>query len=60
VVRLRDQLRKLEIETEAQILYQFQQEGGDREHPEFDPLELDRYSLLQHCRVPWANLPATW
>lgn len=47
VVRLRDQLRKLEIETEAQILYQFQQEGGDREHPEFDPLELDRYSLLQ-------------
>jgi chemosensory pili system protein ChpA (sensor histidine kinase/response regulator) len=47
VVRLRDQLRNLEIETEAQILYQFQQEGGDREHPEFDPLELDRYSLLQ-------------
>ncbi|MDE2196791.1 MAG: Hpt domain-containing protein, partial [Gammaproteobacteria bacterium] len=47
VVRLRDQLRKLEIETEAQILYQFQQEGGEKEHPEFDPLELDRYSLLQ-------------
>lgn len=47
VVRLRDQLRKLEIETEAQILYQFQQESGNREHPEFDPLELDRYSLLQ-------------
>ncbi|MGH8321388.1 MAG: Hpt domain-containing protein, partial [Gammaproteobacteria bacterium] len=47
VVRLRDQLRQLEIETEAQILYQFQQEGGARENPEFDPLELDRYSLLQ-------------
>ncbi|MGH8283411.1 MAG: Hpt domain-containing protein [Gammaproteobacteria bacterium] len=47
VVRLRGQLRQLEIETEAQILYQFQQEGGAREHPEFDPLELDRYSLLQ-------------
>ncbi|MGH8279518.1 MAG: Hpt domain-containing protein [Gammaproteobacteria bacterium] len=47
VERVRDQLRKLEIETEAQILYRFQQEGGDREHPEFDPLELDRYSLLQ-------------
>jgi chemosensory pili system protein ChpA (sensor histidine kinase/response regulator) len=47
VVRLRDQLRKLEIETEAQILHQFQQEGGDHAHPEFDPLELDRYSLLQ-------------
>ena len=47
VVRLRDQLRKLEIETEAQILYQFQQESSDPDHPEFDPLELDRYSLLQ-------------
>jgi chemosensory pili system protein ChpA (sensor histidine kinase/response regulator) len=47
VVRLRDQLRKLEIETEAQILYQFQQEGDSRANPDFDPLELDRYSLLQ-------------
>jgi len=47
VVRLRDQLRKLEIETEAQILYQFQQESGKPDNPEFDPLELDRYSLLQ-------------
>ena len=47
VVRLRDQLRKLEIETEAQILYQFQQESGKLDYPEFDPLELDRYSLLQ-------------
>ena len=47
VVRLRDQLRKLDIETEAQILHQWQQEGGDKGHPEFDPLELDRYSLLQ-------------
>ncbi|MCC6505580.1 MAG: Hpt domain-containing protein [Aquimonas sp.] len=44
--RLRDQLRKLEIETEAQILsrYQRQQDEGDTE---FDPLELDRFSTLQ-------------
>lgn len=47
VVRLRDQLRKLEIETEAQILYQYEQETGDEAHQDFDPLELDRYSNLQ-------------
>src|SRR5579875_1869524 len=46
VARLREQLRKLEIETEAQILsrYQRENEGG---HAAFDPLELDRYSQLQ-------------
>ncbi|MGA9422381.1 MAG: Hpt domain-containing protein [Rhodanobacteraceae bacterium] len=46
VHRLREQLRKLEIETEAQIIARFQ-----REHQEglasFDPLELDRFSQLQ-------------
>ncbi|MGH8372578.1 MAG: Hpt domain-containing protein [Gammaproteobacteria bacterium] len=46
VVRLRDQLRKLEMETEAQIRSQFVQEGGDV-NPDFDPLELDQYSTLQ-------------
>lgn len=45
VVRLRDQLRKLEIETEAQILYRHQAEA-ERETG-FDPLELDRYSTIQ-------------
>jgi chemosensory pili system protein ChpA (sensor histidine kinase/response regulator) len=44
--RLRDQLRKLEIETEAQILYRYEQES-DQRHQEFDPLEMDRYSNLQ-------------
>ncbi len=44
--RLREQLRKLEIETEAQILsrYQRHQDEGDAD---FDPLELDRFSTLQ-------------
>jgi chemosensory pili system protein ChpA (sensor histidine kinase/response regulator) len=45
VVRLRNQLRKLEMETEAQILFRHQDElpvPG-----EFDPLELDRYSGIQ-------------
>jgi chemosensory pili system protein ChpA (sensor histidine kinase/response regulator) len=45
VSRLRDQLRKLEAETEAQILHRHQDDvasdGG------FDPLELDRYSTIQ-------------
>lgn len=45
VVRLRDQLRKMEIETEAQILYRYEREGGRYE--DFDPLEMDRYSTLQ-------------
>ena len=51
VSRLRDQLRKLELETEAQILYRFQLENGEQEEADtrtdFDPLELDRYSNIQ-------------
>ena len=44
--RLRDQLRRLDIETEAQIVarYQREQDVGD---PAFDPLELDRFSTQQ-------------
>ena len=45
VIRLKDQLRSLEIETEAQILHRHEDEGGHRS--EFDPLELDRYSSIQ-------------
>jgi chemosensory pili system protein ChpA (sensor histidine kinase/response regulator) len=44
--RLREQLRKLEMETEAQVLYRYAQEA-DRNDQDFDPLELDRYSTLQ-------------
>jgi chemosensory pili system protein ChpA (sensor histidine kinase/response regulator) len=46
VSRLRDQLRKLELETEAQILSRFQREAEATEST-FDPLELDRFSQLQ-------------
>ena len=44
--RLRDQLRRLDLETEAQIVarYQREQDSADRT---FDPLELDRFSTLQ-------------
>ncbi len=46
VTRLREQLRKLEMETEAQILNKHQ--ADDQVHrADFDPLELDRYSNIQ-------------
>jgi chemosensory pili system protein ChpA (sensor histidine kinase/response regulator) len=46
ITRLRDQLRQLEMETEAQILYRYEQES-DVSNQDFDPLEMDRYSNLQ-------------
>jgi chemosensory pili system protein ChpA (sensor histidine kinase/response regulator) len=46
VSRLREQLRKLEIETEAQILFRYEEAGGDHVE-DFDPLELDRFSHMQ-------------
>ncbi|WP_425473042.1 response regulator [Vulcaniibacterium gelatinicum] len=45
-IRLRDQLRRLEIETEAQIIARYQREHEDADDT-FDPLELDRFSTLQ-------------
>ncbi|BCT91596.1 hypothetical protein LYSHEL_06200 [Lysobacter helvus] len=44
--RLRDQLRRLDIETEAQIIARYQREH-DTADQTFDPLELDRFSTLQ-------------
>ncbi len=44
--RLRDQLRRLDAETEAQIIARYQREQ-DVADPAFDPLELDRFSTLQ-------------
>jgi chemosensory pili system protein ChpA (sensor histidine kinase/response regulator) len=45
VVRLRDQLRRLEIETDAQIMSRLEIEGRTIE--DFDPLEMDQYTALQ-------------
>jgi chemosensory pili system protein ChpA (sensor histidine kinase/response regulator) len=45
VTRLKEQLRNLEIETEAQILHKHEDDTSHRS--EFDPLELDRYSSIQ-------------
>lgn len=54
VSRLREQLRKMEIETENQILSRYQREPSEpaietdaETEGEFDPLELDRFSQIQ-------------
>ena len=46
VDRLRQQFRNLEIEIEAQVRYEWEKDG-EADDPDFDPLELDRYSQLQ-------------
>ena len=46
VVRLKQQLRNLEIETEIQIRSSFEKES-DQYDDDFDPLEMDRYSTIQ-------------
>ena len=46
ISRLRDQLRKFEIEAEAQILFRYEETSGSSGE-DFDPLELDRFSNMQ-------------
>lgn len=53
VTRLKDQLRKIELETEAQILHRHHEEHPDR--ADFDPLELDRYSTIQQLTRAFAE-----
>jgi chemosensory pili system protein ChpA (sensor histidine kinase/response regulator) len=53
VIRLKDQLRKIELETEAQILHRHQEEHPGRQ--DFDPLELDRYSTIQQLTRAFAE-----
>ncbi len=45
--RVRDQLRRLDTETQAQILSRYQAEAERAGYEDFDPLEMDRYSQLQ-------------
>ncbi len=45
ISRLQDQLRRLDMETQAQV--QFREELMMEQSIEFDPLEMDRYSQLQ-------------
>jgi chemosensory pili system protein ChpA (sensor histidine kinase/response regulator) len=46
ITRLREQLRKMDVETENQILSRHRRES-DQDSEDFDPLELDRYSTIQ-------------
>lgn len=53
VTRLKDQLRKIELETESQILHRHQEDFPDR--ADFDPLEMDRYSTIQQLTRAFAE-----
>jgi chemosensory pili system protein ChpA (sensor histidine kinase/response regulator) len=46
VARIKEQFRKLEMETETQIRSRYQTEAPDGSG-EFDPLEMDRFSSMQ-------------
>lgn len=46
--RIRDQLRRLDTETQAQIISRHQDEAVRSGNEDFDPLEMDQYSHLQH------------
>ena len=43
ISRLTEQLRRLDLETQTQILSRYE---GEQHTPDFDPLEMDRYSEL--------------
>ncbi|WP_339907300.1 Hpt domain-containing protein, partial [Pseudomonas guineae] len=45
--RVRDQLRRLDTETQAQILSRIEAEAERVGYEDFDPLEMDRHSQLQ-------------
>ena len=47
ISRLRQQLRALELETEAQIRSRHEREAETQRYQDFDPLEMDQYSTLQ-------------
>lgn len=47
IQRLREQLRRMDNETEAQILFRAEKEHGPDYGDDFDPLEMDRYSSIQ-------------
>jgi chemosensory pili system protein ChpA (sensor histidine kinase/response regulator) len=48
IERLREQLRRMDMETEAQVLFRAEKEGlNSPDYEDFDPLEMDRYSSIQ-------------
>lgn len=47
IERMRDQLRRLDIETQARAVSRDQHHADRLGYEEFDPLEMDRHSMLQ-------------
>ncbi|NVL29886.1 hypothetical protein F2S71_04870 [Pseudomonas syringae pv. actinidiae] len=47
IERMRDQLRRLDMETQGRILSREQVQAERLGYEEFDPLEMDRHSQLQ-------------
>ncbi|WP_372523564.1 Hpt domain-containing protein [Sulfuricaulis sp.] len=48
IIRFREQIRELEIQSESQILYRMEHEAvAEGREADFDPLEFDRFSRLQ-------------
>ena len=45
IARLKNQLRSLEAETDAQIHFSHQSQASEQD--DFDPLEMDRYTMIQ-------------
>ena len=46
IERLQEQLRRLHLETEAQIVFRHESENENSIDDDFDPLEMDRYSAI--------------
>jgi chemosensory pili system protein ChpA (sensor histidine kinase/response regulator) len=47
IERMRDQLRRLDVETQGSVLGREQAQAERQGYEEFDPLEMDRHSQLQ-------------
>jgi chemosensory pili system protein ChpA (sensor histidine kinase/response regulator) len=59
IERMRDQLRRLDSETQGRILSRQQFEAERLGYEEFDPLEMDRHSQLQQLSRRCSNRPPT-
>jgi chemosensory pili system protein ChpA (sensor histidine kinase/response regulator) len=59
IERMRDQLRRLDSETQGRMLSRQQAEAERLGYEEFDPLEMDRHSQLQQLSPRCSNRPPT-
>src|SRR5690606_30235013 len=59
VERLREQLRRMEMETEAQVLFRQERQSGP-EYADFDALEMERYSTVQRLSRAVGESASDW